>query len=336
MAEAVKAEFQSQGFLQAHQDWVTSIVTNQDAQEGDLIISASRDRSIIIWKYKPDDERKLAGQPKKALKGHSHFISDLSLSNQNKFLLSSSWDKELRFWDLQKGTCTKRFVGNEKEIFSGVISTDQTMIIGVGADRKIKVYNTLGELKFEQKQDIHTDWISQIRFSPPVQNIQPYFVTVGWDGWLKLWNLNFQIRYQFQAHNGAINAVAINTTGVLIATGGRDKKVYVWNYASLEKPFAEFDVQGTVFAIAFHPQLNWVAAATELGVYIWQITEDQTNKVPIVLLNNEEVDKEKEKKSQKERKLIASTSLAFDANGSKIIVGFQDGRIRVWEIRVQN
>lgn len=198
----------------------------------------------MIWSLKPDGE--LAGLPRKVLKGHSHFISDLSLTSENKFLLSSSWDHELRLWNLQTGECEKRLTGNEKEVFSVTFSPDHRLIVAGGAEKKIKIYNILGELKYTQTQNLHTDWISQVRFSPLIQNINPYVVSVGWDGWLKIWNQNQTLRYQFKAHDSQINTVAVNPSGLLIATGGRDKKVYIWNITDLKKPAHEFDAGSSV------------------------------------------------------------------------------------------
>ena len=133
------------------------------------------------------------------LTGHSHFISDLALTNDNRHLISSSWDKELRLWDLQNGVCEKRFVGHGKEVFTVAFSPDNRQIISSGAEREIKLFNTLGDCKFTTEKNNHTDWVSMVRFSPIPKttkvNFQPYFVTVGWDGWLKIYNTNFTIRY---------------------------------------------------------------------------------------------------------------------------------------------
>lgn len=159
--KGTSVEFKHLGFLKGHSDWVTAIVTNQDqAQSGDLVISASRDKGIIIWKLFQNPEQDKAGQPRKLLKGHSHFISDLALSNENKVLLSSSWDRELRFWDLTTGECNYRFIGNEKEVFTVALSPDNRYIFCGGAEKKIKLYNIKAELKHTQTTHFHTDWIS--------------------------------------------------------------------------------------------------------------------------------------------------------------------------------
>ena len=51
-----------------------------------------------MWKLNKDDTS--CGTPYKALKGHSHFVSDAVISSDGQFCLSGSWDGTLRLWDL--------------------------------------------------------------------------------------------------------------------------------------------------------------------------------------------------------------------------------------------
>ena len=52
-------------------------------QTKEFLISGSRDKSLILWDIQDkgdNDTEKEWGVPKKIFKGHSHFVSDLSLS----------------------------------------------------------------------------------------------------------------------------------------------------------------------------------------------------------------------------------------------------------------
>lgn len=104
-------------------------------------------------------------------------------------------------------------------------------------------------------------------------NVQPYFASVGWDGRLKVWNTNFQIRLNLKPHEGAINAVAISPNGKYLATGGRDKMLHLWDIQDMQEPVCTFETGCQINQISFNPKMQWVAAATEQGVRIWDLIE---------------------------------------------------------------
>ncbi|KXJ76307.1 hypothetical protein RP20_CCG009930 [Aedes albopictus] len=102
---------QLRGQLVGHSGWVTQIATNP--KYPDMILSSSRDKTLIVWKLTRDDAS--YGIPQKRLYGHSHFISDVVLSSDGNYALSGSWDKTLRLWDLAAGKSTRRFEDHTKE-----------------------------------------------------------------------------------------------------------------------------------------------------------------------------------------------------------------------------
>lgn len=138
------------GVLTGHGDWVTQIVTSSTFP--DTILSASRDKSIIVWQLKDqldqESDASLTGVPTRALRGHSHFVSDIVLSTDSLFAVSSSWDGSLRLWDLATGTSTRRFVGHKKDVLSVAFSPDNRQIVSGGRDKAIKLWNTIGQCMF--------------------------------------------------------------------------------------------------------------------------------------------------------------------------------------------
>merc|ERR1712071_578147 len=99
------------GTLRGHNGWVTQIATNPKFP--DMILSASRDKTLIVWKLTREENN--FGVPQKRLYGHSHFVSDVVLSSDGHFALSGSWDKTLRLWDLS-GKSTRRFEDHTKDV----------------------------------------------------------------------------------------------------------------------------------------------------------------------------------------------------------------------------
>merc|ERR1711865_382307 len=111
------------------------------------------------------------GFARRALKGHSHFVSDVVISSDGAFALSASWDGELRLWDINTGKTTRRFVGHEKDVLSVAFSVDNRQIVSGSRDGTIRLWNTLGECKYaisgnDAESQGHNAWVSCVRFSP--------------------------------------------------------------------------------------------------------------------------------------------------------------------------
>jgi len=338
-AEENRSEFTLAGVLVGHNDLITCIATGNPQKENEdsnILITGSRDKTLMIWKlsdvieedYDPNS-KKYAGVPFKSLTGHGHFVSDVALSQDNMYALSSSWDKTLRLWDLRTGKTSRIFVDHTKEVLSVTFSSDNRQIISAGADRTFKLWNTLADCKFTNDQNNHADWVSCVRYSPVAKN--PYFATGGWDGRLKIWNQNFSIRYSFKAHQDNINSLAIAPLGSYIATGGKDNYVKVWDLNDLSEEFRELKTGSSVNKVAFNPKMQWVAAATETGVKIFDLnTEAETPFADIYV--------EKPKKEGKIRRgsdRFACTAIAWNATGRKLFAAFSDNIIRVYHVGVE-
>jgi len=171
---------QYRGFLEGHRGWVTSIATTYE--QSNLIVSCSRDKICMVWELTPDDEK--VGYARRALSGHSQPIQDVVLSSDGQFGLTGSWDKTLRLWDLNTGASVRTFQGHTKDVFSCAFSGDNRQIVSGSRDKSIKLWNTLAECKYTITEEMHTDWVSKVVFSPSAK--MPLIVSAGWDKLVKV------------------------------------------------------------------------------------------------------------------------------------------------------
>ncbi|CDH52094.1 guanine nucleotide-binding protein subunit beta-2-like 1 [Lichtheimia corymbifera JMRC:FSU:9682] len=303
------------GTLEGHNGWVTSIVTSPEAP--DMVISASRDKSIIVWNITRDEIN--YGVPRKSLLGHNHFVEDLALSSDGQFVLSASWDKTLRLWDLNTGTTTRRFVGHTNDVLSVAFSVDNRQIVSSSRDKSIKLWNTLGECKYNLVEDGHSGWVSCVRLSPNPAN--PVIVSGGWDKLVKVWDLTkLKLRANFVGHNGYVNAVTVSPDGSLCASAGKDGQVILWDLNE-NKHLYSLDANDEVHDLIFSPNRYWLVAATGASIRIW----DLENKSIVDVLQPEFTNKGKVQDPQ-------CLSLAFSADGNTLYSGHADNLIRVWQV----
>jgi len=311
------------GTLVGHNGWVTSLATNADNPE--ILISGSRDKTIISWNLESDAASESAGVPKRSLHGHSHYIEDVVLSSDGAFALSCSWDRTLRLWDLNTGSTTKTFVGHGKDVLSVAFSADNRQIVSGGRDKSLKLWNTLGQCKCTigqtESKDAHSEWVSCVRFSPNIAN--PLVISAGWDKNVKVWNLkDFQLKYNLTGHTGYVNAVAISPDGSLCASGGKDGAANLWDLNE-GKLLYSLQAGSVINALEFSPNRYWLVVATNNGIKIW----DLENKNLIEDLHDFPFSASYGKKKP------SCISLAWSGNGGTLYAGYTDGVIRVWEVR---
>eukprot|EP00344_Euplotes_crassus_P010942 CAMPEP_0197012086 /NCGR_PEP_ID=MMETSP1380-20130617/61183_1 /TAXON_ID=5936 /ORGANISM="Euplotes crassus, Strain CT5" /LENGTH=314 /DNA_ID=CAMNT_0042435297 /DNA_START=50 /DNA_END=994 /DNA_ORIENTATION=- len=303
------------GTLKGHSGHVTALATS--SENPDILISASRDKSIIVWDLTRDAET--YGQPKRRLQGHNHFIQDIAISSDGQFCLSASWDKTLRLWDLNSGVTTRRFLGHTGDVLSVSFSADNRQIVSASRDKTIKLWNTLGECKYTITEDGHTEWVSCVRFSPSVAN--PVIVSSGWDKLVKVWNLsNCKLRTNHLGHTGYVNTVTVSPDGSLCASGGKDGVTMLWDLNE-RKHLYSLDAGNIIHALCFSPNRYWLCAATESCIKIW----DLESKSIVDELTPEFT-------TSKNSPAPACISLAWSADGQYLFSGYTDNIIRVWQV----
>ena len=246
----------------------------------------------------------------------------------------------MRLWDLRNGKTTQRFVedGHTKEVLSCAISSDGRYILSSGADRDIKLWNVKGNCKHTVKDFNHNDWVSKVRFIPTSSKVSvggQYFASVGWDGYLKVWNnQTFSIKDSIKVHDANINAITVSPRGNFIVTGGKDKKVLVFDFADVEKPAPSHDAGSPVNCLAFNPRCHWIAIGTEAG---WQIWDFEAKDTPVIAEGNFKLEgkknlEEKTTKKPKADKFHQVTSISWNTLGNRLFVGFSNGDIKVIEV----
>jgi guanine nucleotide-binding protein subunit beta-2-like 1 protein len=284
----------------------------------DMLLSASRDKSLIVWNLTREDEK--FGVAKRRLKGHSHYVQDVAISSDGQFALSGSWDGTLRLWDLNTGTTTRKFYGHTKDVLSVAFSADNRQIVSGSRDKSINLWNTLGQCKFVITEEGHKEWVSCVRFSPNLAT--PLIVSAGWDKMVKVWNLTHcKLRTNLIGHTGYVNTVTVSPDGSLCASGGKDGTAMLWDLNE-GRHLSSLDAGDIIHALVFSPIRYWLCAATASAIKIW----DLESKVCVDELKPDI-------KQSKKAVPIQCISLAWSADGTTLFAGYTDNVIRVWGVQ---
>ncbi|KAF2862931.1 guanine nucleotide-binding protein subunit beta-like protein [Piedraia hortae CBS 480.64] len=320
-------QLMERGVLEGHSGWVTCLATS--LQNPDMLLSGSRDKTLIIWNLTRDDPNNY-GQPKRSLHGHNHIVSDCVISSDGAYALSSSWDKTLRLWELASGATTRRFVGHTKDVLSVSFSADNRQIVSGSRDKSIKLWNTLGDCKVTITDKGHTDWVSCVRFSPNPQN--PVIVSAGWDKYVKVscfsllrlvWGLaTCRLQTDHVGHQGYINTVTISPDGSLCASGGKDGTTMLWDLNE-SKHLYSLNAGDEIHALVFSPNRYWLCAATSSSIVIFDL--EKKSRVDELKPNFDLMMGQKSRPPE-------CVSLAWSADGQTLFSGYTDNKIRAWGV----
>merc|ERR1719265_981867 len=317
MAEA-PLEFVLCGELKGHGGWVTAIATTMEAP--DMVLSASRDKSLIIWNLVKENES--YGYARRRLHGHSHIVQDVVISSDGQFALSGSWDGNLRLWDIRKGTTARRFVGHEKDVLSVAFSADNRQIVSGSRDKTVKLWNTLGECKYTIQEDGHTEWVSCVRFSP--SPVEPMIVSCGWDNLVKVWKLsNCKLRTNLIGHEGYLNCVTVSPDGSLCASGGKDGVAMLWDLSEGKRLYS-LEAGDIIHALCFSPNRYWLCAATTQCIKIWDLESKSVV---------DDLRPEFQPLGAKAQEPYC-VSLCWSSDGTTLFSGYTDNIIRVWHVGI--
>ena len=324
------------GVLKGHKGAVTSLVCGITSDNQPLLISGSRDKTIIKWELDFENKKVVinevekqdgtkerqfilpkVGKPIKSFHGHNHFVSSLALSKDSKSLLSGSWDKTIRLWDVESGRCQKTFIGHNKDVLSVAFSHDERIIFSGSMDNTLKYWNTLGALKYDNSR--FNGWVSSI---VNIKKGKKNLMAVGsWDSSVQILNSEYNIEGEIPGNDYAVTSMCGDGEGDFIFIAykngtvkffglddkdGQDKQP---NYI-LQK---EIDTNVDINAIKFdNAYFEVFALGTSQGLQIRKIKGGE---------NPSFVDKSSG----------ACLSLCYDNSKKYLFAGFANGDIKVYK-----
>jgi len=317
------------GVLEGHGGAVTSLVCGDGSNDAPLLLSGSRDKSIIQWELNFDGtkvtyedengdpkEKTLVGKPLRSLHGHNHFVSSLALNSDNTKLVSGSWDKTIRLWDIASTKSDLLFKGHTKDVLCVGFSHDERLIFSGGMDNSLKYWNTKGDLRYDN--DKFRGWVSCIL---NIQKGKSNYIAVGcWDGTVKILNSEYNLDREIPGGEYAVTSLSTDEEGDFLFIAYKNGTIKVWNMQ--EQPSADeeqnikqvIETGVEINAILFDSKFFEVfAIGTSKGLQIRKIKESR------------------DKKPVFEDKSGPCLSLCYDSSKSYLFAGFANGIIKVYK-----
>jgi WD40 repeat protein/uncharacterized caspase-like protein len=265
------ADGQLERSIDAHDLGVLSLSVSPDG----LIVSSGEDRVIKIW-------QPLTGELVRTLEGHAtpgHVVA-VAFAPDGKLVVSGGEDRTVRIWDNGSGSLKHTFkAGAGGKQFAVAFSNDGSLVAAGGEGGRVRLWNTeTGQYAGEIEQVGGP--LRSLAFSPDGRLLATATLSnhreTSWanqigrsDATIKLWKVPSSGSLGLRGHSGAVNALAAAPDGSLIASGGVDHTVRLWDPATgaqlhlLSKHVEEIE------ALAFSPDGRMLASAGDDGVAVW-------------------------------------------------------------------
>ncbi len=165
------------------------------------------------------------------INGHNESVTDLAVTNDNQYLLSTSWDNYLKLWSLEQGREVTSIVASKEGITTLAISDNDYFnggIITGSLEQEITTWSlNQDSLEFSLIHCLqeHTGSIHGLA----VASQHKVIVSGSFDQSLKQWDLKTgNLLSNSLNENGGVNAIAMNESLGLIVTGGADGIITMW------------------------------------------------------------------------------------------------------------
>jgi len=229
--------------------------------------------------------------------------SCLSFSPDGRFLLSGSWDKRFKLFNINTGKLMRTFKGHSSRVLSVAYSPDGKMALSASNDRSAKLWElSTGQLI----RTFNFGSIEQAAFSPDgqkallggVQGIQLWELATGkpirtFEGYssnryiidrdsltfspdgqkalvggndptIRLWNIpTGQLIRTFKGHSSRVQSVVFSPDRQKALSGSTDNTIKLWDLSTGQVIHTFYGHSSFVHSVAFSPNGHFVASGSE-------------------------------------------------------------------------
>jgi WD40 repeat protein/transcriptional regulator with XRE-family HTH domain len=298
--------------LQVHTRRAASLAFNP---EGTRLACGSYDGTVEVWQFEVGSlPRRL-----RTLQGHSLWVSAVTFG-PGGLLASTSYNGNVRLWNVEKGRCLSTFQGYSSVISALAFSPDGHMLVHGDDNGILKIWqiDQAGQSRCLNTFRGHKGRIWSVAFSPDGR----FFATGGDDPVVKLWQTSKESGQtrclkMFPGHTTMIWSVTFSPDGKLLASCGFDHTIKLWaiDEDHHEGPVKSFYGHTTfVWSLAFSPDGRKLASGDNDGkIKLWDVP---SSSCLTTLLNSSS----------------AVGTLAFSSDGSMLLSNSSHETVTLWDL----
>ena len=297
--------------IQAHDSLILSFAASPD---GARWATGSQDGVVRVWDSGTGQmiaDIAPVGSTRLGAEGKPPMVTALAFRQGASQIVAGTSDGAIRIWDAHAGRLILKLAGHRANITSLSVRPDGLIASTCGRNQARlwdgQRMRALGEINDEQSE------ISGLQFCAEGQ------LLVTWEPLGSIWLRDAETRqpihrYRFQ---GSLRRVAASQDGSLIAAGGQDNRLQLWQSESTEVEGRTLEIPGSrssTDSLCFSLDNQWLA--------VGRIDRR------IVLLALDDVSKSVQLQGHEE----FVRGLSYEPSGQRLISASGDGTLRIWNL----
>jgi WD40 repeat protein/serine/threonine protein kinase len=278
------------------------------------------------WEWHQQDRRRQ--DVLRSLQGHDKEVWKVAYSPDGTRLASASLDGTVKVWDPDTGAELLRLAGHDKPVWGVAYSPDGKLLATGGGDGTVRLWDS-GTGAAVRVLEVEAGEVAAVAFSPDGTRVAGA-VDAGYDekghllkspaNRVAVWEVETGKELNPLAVTDAgLTSLAFSPDGRLVAAGGRDGVVRLWDGGRRETLVPHRDPRdGRTFSVngvAFSPDGKTLASAlSDSTVRVWD--------VPL----------RKEVKTLVGHHGAPTWGVAFSPDGTRLATSADDATVRVWDL----
>lgn len=254
------------------------------------------------------------GQLIKTSKNHTHSVSSIAYDPKGKYIVSGSWDKTVKLWDVMIDRTTT-FKGHTDWVWSVAFSPDSKKIASASDDKTIKLWD-IESGKILKTFKGHEREVRFVAFTQDGKQL----VSDSMDGTIRVWSIDSgkNIRTIEKKYKGSPDNSVLSPDGKYVAAKSANNTIKLWNLKdNSSKEFKGHESE--ILALEFSSDSKKLASSSATEIKIRNIQGKKrvkTIKIPPSIVGY----------------LTGADSLAFGNNNKWLAAGLKGGIIKIWDI----
>ncbi|KAI9018302.1 WD40 repeat-like protein [Hyaloraphidium curvatum] len=254
---------------------LNSLTTSSDTH---VIAGGFQDSTIRVWNLGTEQQR--GSNPKRAaapgsiqLVGHGGPVYGLALSQDAKYLVSSSADRTARLWSLETQTNIVCYKGHNYPVWDVDFGPEGLYFATASHDRTARLWSC--DQIYPLRIFVgHLSDVDTVRFHPNSN----YVLTGSSDKTCRLWDVQKgECVRIMKEHSGPVSSVAISPDGRTMASGGDDASIVLWDLGSAQPIKRMRGHTDAINCLAFSKDGNLLmSGGADRTVRFWSAKDSET------------------------------------------------------------